>query len=132
MNARAGVAAAVAAFAVSVGCALADFWLIAVALQVAPAYAAGRWMRRTDRDETVADLRAEVAELRDELRALMPYVTALEDARDNAWTAAHEDRWADEARMVADRRPDWSELDRKPASAASPDATTPRPSTTAA
>lgn len=132
MKARLGVAAAVAAFAVSVGFALADFWLIAVALQVVPAYVAGRWMWRTDRDETVADLRAEVARLRGEVRALMPYVTALEDARDNAWAALHEGRWADDARMVADRRPGWSELDRKPASAASPDATSPRPSSTAA
>lgn len=117
MKTRLGVAAAVAAFAVSVGFALADVWLVAVALQTVPAYLAGRWDRRRDRAVSVA-----------ELTRAYNRIDALEDHINEEFARRQAGRWADDARLVPDDRPDWALLDRK----SSTDAALSRPSSAAA
>lgn len=117
MSARLGLAVGGLAFAASIALAVADLWLLAVGLQMVPAYVAGRWDRRRDRAVSVA-----------ELTRAYNRIDALEDHINEEFARRQAGRWADDARL----RPDWSDLDRKPRTAASPDAASPvRPSTTA-
>ncbi|WP_341720008.1 hypothetical protein QQG74_09985 [Micromonospora sp. FIMYZ51] len=98
MSARVGLAVGGFALAVSVTLAAFGWWLLAVALQMVPAFVAGRWERRRAREAADAALAAAVAEadrLRDEL--------------DSRWVAAHA------YRFLPDDRPDWPAVDCKPA-----------------
>ncbi|GGM26581.1 hypothetical protein GCM10011608_09210 [Micromonospora sonchi] len=120
MTARVGLAVGGGAFAVSVAFALADVWLAAAALQMVPAYVAGRWDRRRDRN-------AELVSLAAELRRAEARIAALEDHIDEQYDRRGAGRWLDESRFVPDDR-DWPELNRKPTPA---DVASPRPFSTA-
>lgn len=82
-----------AALLAGVAFALAGWWLLAVAVQVLPAYLAGWWGRARVDADTIRSLRADDDRKDAEL-------TALRDERDTWWPRSG--RWADDDRLMPD------------------------------